>query len=349
MLSFQKFNDSELARFEALRAAYRTMHTDPENSTPKLLISVPVPGPTVEQKLADPLVMLKAALDISRMHSEIGDDYLPTVRVDFGTAQIAAAFGCEMYVPNNSLPCAGNHVLKNARDIENWELPSLDAGWYGKLKHFTEVFQENLPQGFEIQHPDIQSAFNSAHLIRGNEILTDFFDDPEAVDLLLDKVTDYMIRLVPHLKAMISQDKQYFLDWGVLWKGAARISNCSMHMISPQMYVDHVFPRDVRLMQSIGGGRMHYCGTHGTVIDEFFKNPYIHGLDFDPNYHDLWELSEKAPRNLILYQLQDDKEGKTLQRLLAGNWPKKRNVIFQLTAGSVEEGRDLLKQLRRFL
>ena len=34
---------------------------------------------------------------------------------------------------------------------------------------------------------------------------------------------------------MISDDPDWFFDWGALWKGAARISNCSMHMISPAL------------------------------------------------------------------------------------------------------------------
>ncbi len=41
-----------------------------------------------------------------RAHADVGDDRVPATRVNFGTAQIAAAFGCEMYIPPNNLPCA---------------------------------------------------------------------------------------------------------------------------------------------------------------------------------------------------------------------------------------------------
>jgi uroporphyrinogen-III decarboxylase len=343
-----QFEKHQILRFKSIYRKYREMYENPDNCEPMFIVNTPVEGiPTWEERLADPLVMLKAELDLLKPHMEIEDDRVPTVRVQFGTAQVAAAFGCEMYTPENNLPCAGSHVLKNAGDVYELEKPSLEAGWYGKLKEWTKIYQQNLPEGVQIQHPDIQSAFNSAHLIRGNDILTDFYDDPEAVDALLDVVTDYMIDLVSWLKDMISHDREYFFDWGAMWKGTARISNCSMHMISPEMYFEHVLPRDMRFMKAIGGGRIHYCGSYDEVIDEFFKNPYVSGLDYDSKYHDLWDLSKRAPKNLVLLDgcySANDKE-KYLERLEREGWPKK-NIIICMNATSVEEGKILLERFK---
>lgn len=339
-------DDYQLKRFERIYAQYKMLYEDPDNCSPKIIVDVPVADlPTWEERLADPLIMLKAELDTLRSHLEIGDDRVPTVRVQFGTAQVPAAFGCELAIPTNSLPAAKTHVIKNAKDVYHMRQPSLDAGWYGKLKEYTQVFLENLPEGIHIQHPDVQSPFNNAHLIRGNDILLDFYDDPDAVDALLDLVTDYMINLIPYLKRMISDDKEWFFDWGALWKGTARISNCSMHMISPELYRKHVLPRDIRLMRAIGGGRVHYCGTADKVIDEFFKNPEITGLDYDGKYHDLWDLSERAPKRLTLLQ-HVDINSSVGQRLMAGDWPKKRNIIITTSAASIEEGREIFIKLK---
>ena len=233
--TYLRIDDSDRARFEELYARYRMLHAAPQQCRPMIIISTPVDGlPTWEERLADPLVMLAADLDQLRPHLELQDDRVPTVRVQFGTAQVAAAFGCRIVIPENNLPAAGDHVLARAEDVYGLALPALDAGWYGKLAGWTAIWQEHLPEGVHIQHPDIQSAFNSAHLIRGNDILTDFYDHPAELDLLLDKVTDFMVAILKHTKAAISDDPDWFFDWGALWKGAARISNCSMHMISPR-------------------------------------------------------------------------------------------------------------------
>jgi Uroporphyrinogen-III decarboxylase len=348
--NYLKIDGYQLSRFEDMYRRYKLMYLDPENCSPMFIINTPAENlPTWEEIIADPAVMLKYKLEVLKPHLEIEDDFVPAVRVEFGTAQIAAAFGCEMFIPPNNLPCAGNHVLKNAQDVYKMSKPDLNAGWYGKVKDYTEFFLENLHEGLHIQHPDIQSTFNSAHLIRGNDIFTDFYDDPEALDYLLDLVTDYMIDLVPYLKNMIRYDDEWFFDWGAMWKGTARISNCSMHMISPKFYTEHILPRDVKLMNAIGGGRVHYCGTSGEVINEFIKNPSITGLDYDGNHHNLWTLSDLVPKNFTLLQWSDPPEGQnyTIDRLLKGDWPRKRNIILQVNASSIAEGKELLRKLRQ--
>ncbi len=345
--NYINFNDYQRKRIDAVYERYKKMYLDPDNCTPMFIVTILASKelPVWEERLRDPIVMLKAQLDSLIPHFDVEDDCVPTVRVQFGTAQMAAAFGCSIFIPQNSLPAAGSHILKEAGDVYSLAMPGYDAGWYSKLRDYTEIFLENLPEGIYIQHPDIQSAFNTAHLIRGNDILLDFFDEPDAVDALLDKVTDYMIKMVPYMKKQISVDSEWFFDWNALWKGAARISNCTMHMISPEFYIKHVLERDKRFIKSVGGGRIHYCGTADEVIDEFFKIPGLSGLDYDIKYHDFWSLCKRAPASVVLFQhinLASD----TGRRLLNGDWPEKKNLIIEVSASSVEEGRDILKRLR---
>ena len=344
---YLRLDDYQQRRFEDVYARYRMLYDDPANCSPMFSVYVPQDGrATVEQQLADPLVMLKSCLDGLRPHLEVEDDSVPTVRVEFGTAQVAAAFGCSIVFPENSPAAAGPSVLERAEDVYELEKPPLDAGWYGKLADWTELWLENLPEGVHIQHPDIQSAFNSAHLVRGNDILLDFYDNPEAVEALLDLVTDFMVDITRHVRSMITHDEDWFFDWGALWRGKARISNCSMHMISPEFYRRFVMPRDRRFFDEMGVGRMHYCGTFGEVIREFFEVPNISGLDYDSVHHDLYELCEMAPERvtLLLYAPQ---YMPIFGRLVSGDWPKKRNLIIQTNASSVDEGKDILDRLRR--
>jgi hypothetical protein len=336
------------SRFADVYARYRMLHEQPGRCRPMIIVNAPVPLPSWEERLADPLVMLRSELDQLRPHLEIGDDRVPTVRVQFGTAQIAAAFGCRVVISENNLPAAGSRVLTNAADVHQLALPALDAGWYGKLAEWTALWKAHMPDGVHIQHPDIQSAFNSAHLIRGNDIFTDIVDAPADLDALLDKVTDFMLAITRHTRAMISDDPDWFFDWGAMWKGAARISNCSMQMISPAMYREHVLPRDIRFFESIGGGRMHYCGITGAVIGEFFTVPTITGLDVDFDHHDFFALCERTPRSVVLLNtIPLKRESPVLQRLMRGDWPQKRNIIIFAEAPSVSDARTLLHKLRQ--
>lgn len=348
MKHYLPLDESALAHVEDVYARYRLLYEDPENCRPMIIVNTPVLNqPTWEERLADPMVMLKAELDTIRPHVQIRDDRVPTVRVQFGTAQVAAAFGCRMHVPENNLPAAGDHVLTNAADAQCLAVPALDAGWYGKLAEWTALWKAYLPPGVHIQHPDIQSAFNSAHLIRGNDILTDLYDCPEHVEALLDRVTEFMVAITRHTKAMISDDPHWFFDWGAMWKGAARISNCSMQMISPDQYRRHVLPRDIRFFDAVGGGRMHYCGITGEVIDDFLQVPSITGLDADHMRHDFFALCERAPKHVVLTATGAmGANSKEIRRLLQGDWPAKRNIVIVTSADSIAAGQDLLQRLR---
>ncbi len=202
LTDYLTITDRDLARFEDVYRRYRRLREEPDDCEPMIIINTPTPGlPTWEERLADPMVMLKSELDQLRPHLEIGDDRVPTVRVQFGTAQVAAAFGCEMFLPTNNLPCAGSHALQSVDAVFALRKPSTDAGWYGKLWKWTNLWLENLPAGVQIQHPDIQSPFNTAHLVRGNDILLDFYDRPEAVERLLDVVTDFMVNIMHRARA----------------------------------------------------------------------------------------------------------------------------------------------------
>jgi hypothetical protein len=336
------------ARLPDLDARYRRLSEDPARCLPMVIIHVPVDGlPTWEQRLADPRVMLEAELAELEPHLEMEDDRSPSVRIEFGTAQVAAAFGCAMFQPENNLPCAGSHALTRATDAYDMPLPDAEAGWYARAWEWTAEWRSALPDWIRFDLPDIQSPFNSAHLIRGNDILTDFYDEPAAVERLLDLVTDFMLKIVEKAWTVAGEDRGWLTDWGALWKGRARISNCSMHMISPEFYRRFVLPRDSRFLRSVGGGRVHYCGSHPEVIHEYFRLPMLTGLDYDWSIHDPALVDQCPPGIALTSTIPLGPDSPLLSGMLAGRWPAKRDIIIQASAPSVREGRDLLRRLRK--
>ena len=338
----------ELRHIAALFDGYKNLADNPKNCQPMVIVYVPeenVPG--WERRLNDPLCMLETQLKRNRQHLSMGDDFIPATRVEFGTAQIAAAFGCEIYTPPNNLPAAGSHILENIEDIKALEPPTLADGWFPRLFSYISLFLDNTPDGDVMQLPDIQSAFNSAHLIRGNDILLDFYDDPEALDELFRKITNFMVLATKELNRVIGAEEGWFLDWGMLWKGAARISNCSMHMISPDFYRDYILPHDKRFFDETGGGRIHYCGTSHDVIRDFLTLEKLSGLDVDAGLHDIRQLAKATPEHVVLTNTPNSKLPEDMiNRMLDGDFPEKRNMIFHLHAQDVESGKALYYSMK---
>ncbi|HPQ46562.1 MAG TPA: uroporphyrinogen decarboxylase family protein [Clostridia bacterium] len=340
-----RFTDKELERYRQIYKRYRGMRLEPERSRPMFVINTPVQQHTWEEKLESPSIMLEDDLRVIKTHSDIGDDRVPAARVSFGTAQVAAAFGCEMYIPPNNLPCAKNHILSDIKMVHGLKKPDKNAGWLGKLRDFSEYFLENLPEGVELQLPDTQGTFNNAHLIRGNDIIFDFYDNPDDLCVFLDFITDYLIDLIKDLSQLTTNRDGWFFDWGCLWEGNGRISNCTVHLISPSMYKDFILERDIRFLESIGKGRIHYCGTYPEVIGSFINIPAVTGFDYDDSLHSIYDICRLSPENVPVY-CWTNIDSSTMMEIRNGKWPDKRNVIYGINVPSEEEGKAVLQELR---
>ena len=160
-----QLDDAVQCRYDQVYSAYRQMFENPENKIPKFIAVLPgAYTPTWEEMLADPAVMLKFELENLRPHIEAEDDAVLSVRVEFGTAVVAEAFGCEIAYPVNNLPCAKTHVIKTLDQITDLGKPSKDCPTYRRVREWTEYYREHTPQGYHIQMADIQGPFNNAHL-----------------------------------------------------------------------------------------------------------------------------------------------------------------------------------------
>jgi hypothetical protein len=345
---YLKVDETILRHLSDVRGRYKKLFESPEDCQPMIIVNIPVDLPCWEERLSDPMVMLKSELDSLQPHFEISDDRVPTVRVQFGTAQPASAYGCDIYIPPNSLPAAANHVLPRIEDAFELEVPDINAGWYGKLHEWTDKWLDALPEGIEIQHPDIQSAFNTAHLVRGNDIFLDFYDNPEALDAFLSNVTDFMVKITHLLKSKISDDTEYFYDYGAMWKGTARISNCTMQLLPPDFYIEFVKKHDARFFDEIGGGRVHYCGNSREMARSFMELDNVCGCDFIEPYKDgPMDVCREIPADKVPWLLAGGRDSEMCQAILNGTFPEKRNIILNVDAPDVESGKALLNDLRQ--
>ena len=331
-ISSYKLSNKQLKRYEKLDDEYKQMYTDPKNCIPKFIM--PVKGtfnPTWEEMLSDKEIMLKHHLYSNLAHLEVEDDCVLSARVDFGTCVVANAFGCEVFYPVNNLPCAKDHVVKTKEQIYSLKVPDIESAPYRKVREWTEYFVKNLPDGCHMMMADIQGPFNNAHLVRGTDIFFDMYDDIDAFYKLMDVVTDATIEYAKAQREWIKTEAGWQYDWSALWKGNARISNCSLHMIGRDLYIDHVMKYDMKLIEKMNGARMHYCGTAKNVIEEMAKIPHITGIDYDSLLHDIEETMENVPDDLTILQSLSLSSDMAKKILSSKTWPyKKRNVIFFL-------------------
>ena len=319
-------------RVRRLTEESQALSLDPAGCRPLVHVNTPGGQNRFRERWADPRIMLEDGLAAAQTHRRTGDDRLPTLRVELGTGVVASAFGIEVLVKNDSLPCAAEAPARSLADILALPEPDLASGILPRLLAFAEAMVKELPDGYALQLPDTQGVFNTAHLVRGNDILTDFYDEPDLLGQLFARISGAMARIIPEIARRVSPAPAgWFYDWGALWRGTARISNCSMEMISPDFYRQHVRAHDVRLLDALGGGRVHYCGSHTDVLMDFARLPGISGLDFPFERHDFRRVVAEAPAETVLMVGLGDPEGAPARQILAEP-PRKRNMIYVVTA-----------------
>jgi len=297
--------------------------------------------------MRNPVASMENQIDTFRFHQAVGDDAYPALRANFGTVPIAEAFGCEIYRRENEQPCTESTVVDNAKEIEELEIPDERSGSFSEIDRHYEFYLENLPYGVGFTLPDLQGPFNNAHLLRGNDIFTEFYDDPESIDVLLNKVTQYQIKMTRHYHELCGIGKGILYDWAGIWRGNLRICNCTLHNVSTEFYETFIKKYDRMLLDTFIEGRIHYCGTHDNgQMQSFFSIPNLYGVDFDGAHHNILELATRTPERVALLPYMNPER---IAPILAGKIPEKRNIIYEIYTSSFEEAKTVCSAMKSVL
>ena len=339
--------------YEKLIQKYKDLYENPLTCEPLVQVYFPVKHSySIKETLSSPEKMFINQMETIQARLEAGDDFLPALRADFGTAQIAAMYGCPVKIYENSEPCCGGHILTDIEQSELLARPSMTNGWMPKVDEFQRYFMKHMPDGLTVQHPDVQGPFNSAHLIRGNDIIYDFYDDPEHVHTLLNKVSDFMVEWIRYTKRETSSDDRWFYDRGGLWRGGARLCNCTLQIVSPAIYREHIMASDERFLKAVGMGRVHYCGSYREIIDDLFRLEHMTNLEVDSQYHDIIETCEKAPKQVsVMFCDWSIEPGNRewYDKIMRGEIPEKKNIVLQAKAENLEEAKKVYDNLKNIL
>jgi len=104
-----------------------------------------------------------------------------------------------------------------------------------------------------------QGLLNNAQRIMGNQIFTDMYLDPGIVKKLMKCICETMIQAFKKIKQ--KQEKS-----GAKYKFFT-VSNCSVNMISPDLYEEFILPYDLQLTKESKNLGIHNCAWNA--------NPYL--------------------------------------------------------------------------
>ena len=232
------------------------------------------------------------------------DDDLPcTIRANFGTVVIASLFGGRVEQVDENPPWVRHfETLREFQAAMDRDPTDFSQGWCPRVVEtydfYRQVFSERpeLRELIRVILPDLQGPIDNVDVLRGTELFTDFYTDPELVDRAMHRAAVAQVGFARHLEPYLSDGPEGYSHQHVsLLPGRILIRNDSAIMLSPGMYRRQVAPHDEFVLREMGGGGIHSCGKIDHVVGEFLAVPSNRCLDLgQPELNDVDALYARA-------------------------------------------------------
>ena len=172
-----------------------------------------------------------------------------------GPGTLAASFGIEL---DPSCAWSPAHSISLDKALALGAIDPENSGMLPEIKAKIELYKKTFPPEFLIQLPDIQGPFNIAHAVLGDEAFFAPVDEPERFAEFMSRITDFWIQVRHNLLSWIGSERIYPFH-----QRLCRITECSVNLISAEMYRIHVLPHDLRITNEFGNIHIHPCrGPH---------------------------------------------------------------------------------------
>ncbi|MBN2296411.1 MAG: hypothetical protein JXM70_28540 [Pirellulales bacterium] len=252
------------------------------------------------EQITSPEVMLYEALWDLLSWVRTPDDGQLSVRPNLCFV-LGTCFGMEYEVGEDGSAWYSKTVdLDRALDTDLSDLRKM--GQVPLVLEHLEFFRENLPAEVHIALPVAIGPINQADAILGATIWEKFYDEPEKMHALMDKITDAIIEFRWLCKDAIRGGNESYIGPLCLSFDCAKIGNDALVMMSPKMYDEFVRPYTNRLCQAFGGGLHHSCGFYAGHLPSICDTPGVKIINFgEPRLWDMEEAVAQIHRSGKLY------------------------------------------------
>jgi hypothetical protein len=335
---------------------------------PPVTISAPVPAPfriyPYHEAFEDPAKMLVNELvgpgmvwgadSPSIVNSlTLQDDFPFQVRANYGLGIIASLFGGETRLVEDNMPWVQPIGLEALEKIVARGQPDLDAGLLPRALETMAYYRGTLAsypkcrEAIHVTQTDLQGPFDIAAQLWGSGIFTAFQDRPQFLEELLVLIADTFVRVssaVGHASTQATGAGCIYLHFAIC-PGNCLVKDDSSIMLSSRTYDRFIRPANERVLQTLGGGGIHWCGSGQHWQATFLDTRGLTCIDWgNPERLDLanWEPLLRECR-LPVSQMNWTAEAFLAQR------PDRlfpTGAAFTVHAASLEEARRILDNLQ---
>jgi len=245
-----------------------------------------------------------------------GTGEILAVRCNYGTGIIPTLFGAELFVMDpetDTLPTAvplGGIETTNLEDslgradatkaaeavkvLLDRGKPDLRTALGGRVfemsEHYHNLFADypKTRTYVHIYHPDMQGPMDICELLWGSSLFLALVEAPDLVMQLLELVTETYIAYMDAWTEMVPCNTDPSVHWSMAHKGKIMIRDDSAMNLSPRMFRRFIRPYDERLLQTLGGGALHFCGRGDHYIASASTMEGLTAINMSqPEYNDM--------------------------------------------------------------
>ena len=261
------------------------------------------------------------------------------VRSNYGTGIMPSLFGAELFVmpdETDTLPTTRPMGGADAmRALLDRGAPDLRAGLGERVFAMAERFKElfapypKIARHVHVYHPDTQGPMDICELLWGSALFVDLIDVPELAAQVLELVTETYIRFMREWDRVAPLPERHSPHWGLVHKGRIMLREDSAMNLSPEMFETFIRPYDVRLLDTFGGGAVHFCGRGDHFIECLADIPGVNAVNLSqPEYNDMETVfRHTVDKGVAMLALDIDvarqalADGRDLHGLVhCGNW-----------------------------
>ena len=236
-----------------------------------------------------------------RFHEGLDDDYIPSVSPWYGIAEHTAFLGGKVdFTPDTTFQ---HKICENIEDCENLKLDPENVWIHlvvGGIKYLREKWGEFIP----VKMRGADGPSDIANAVRGEDIFYDIYDDPDALEKLLDFCADAVNFTLDMQRAEATEIAGGRLTGFGMWmpgRCMGQLSDDFSTMVSPDTYEEFFLPYLKKCVENCDMAMLHTHSLGQNKLPLFASVDKIRLIELssDPNsdravevfrkYHDVLE------------------------------------------------------------
>ena len=210
------------------------------------------------------------------------------VRANYGSSIAPLLFGVDVFVMDDELNTLPTSVPLNDPDaiqrLLDAGVPPVETGYGAQVlemgRRYTAIAREypKIGRYVHIYHPDLQGPMDICEVVWGSTVFMALYEQPDTVKAFLDLATETYTAFLNAWLGIVPFREGANTHWGHMHKGYIMLRDDSAMNLSPEMFDEFIRPYDQRLLDTFGGGAIHFCGRGDHYISRMGQMPGMHAI-----------------------------------------------------------------------